>query len=123
MAASFSTLTNRCDVRYWHGHGLVHCPLSGVKRTITSTVEFHALYVGAITGAGRSILARRSGASGYPFIICQALYFKRRSAKRAISPRFPPQPKASFVLWQFAKSRDGSVSSWEVSLIGKRSRS
>ena len=49
--------------------------------------------------------------------------FKRCSARRKPSPRLTPQPKASFALWQFARSRDYSVSSWEVSLIGKRSRS
>jgi hypothetical protein len=36
----------------------------GVKRTSTSAAEFHRLYVGAITGAGRAILASRTSASG-----------------------------------------------------------
>ena len=43
------------------GHALLHrkCLLSGVKRKSTSAMEFHRLYVGTITGAGRAVIAGR----------------------------------------------------------------
>lgn len=43
------------------------CPLLGVEQTSTSAVEFHPLYLVAITGAGRAPVASRPGASGSLF--------------------------------------------------------
>ena len=50
--------------------------------------------------------------------------FKRRSATPKSVPRLPPQPKASFVLWDFAKNWDDCFDhfalSWVISLIEHR---
>jgi len=58
--------THFATVQAQSGHGAVEfqCPLSGVKRTRTSAVEFHPLYVDTITGSGRTVVAGRTGASG-----------------------------------------------------------
>jgi hypothetical protein len=57
-------------------------------------------------------------------IAARRLAFKRRSATRASAPQLPPQPKASFVLWDFAKNWDDCFDhfalSWGISLIETR---
>lgn len=59
--------------------------------------------------------------SGNAATAARRFTFKKRSATRTLALRLPPQSKASFVLWDFAKNWDDyfdhSALSWVISLI------